>query len=345
MQHRACLSGNIGLGAKRKKIKQNKMKIKISSLIVLFLSVFSVFSQNPFVRENNKTDVEREGLKGNVKQIEQNCFYAKEESGKIKKGENMKTVSPIDVYGNYLFLFDKNGNKIEERWRDTASVQFSKTINVYDEKGNNIETNAYNRSGTKIITKTVSRFDDKKNILELDSYEYDGTLKSKTVFTYDNNGKMVAAIEYNGDGSTSVKYKWSYNYRGSISEEQRLNKSGDLDSRITYVYDDKENKIEMKQYLKTDTTFYWKEVYKYDEGGRMIGKDIDCFEKFQNTIETYQYDSKANKTGRDLHEKNGEVYLAYRWEYEYDKYGNWIKKIEFKNNSPKIIITRMIVYF
>ena len=61
--------------------------------------------------------------------------------------------------------------------------------------------------------------------------------------------------------------------------------------------------------------------------------------------DTYKYDEKGNKIEENMYNSDGSLRSKYTYKYEFDKQGNWIKKIEFKDGIPEYILERQYEYY
>ena len=109
-----------------------------------------------------------------------------------------------------------------------------------------------------------------------------------------------------------------YDEKGNNIENNWYNSDGSLDSKWTYKYDEKGNNIEENRY-NSDGSLYSKWTYKYDEKG--------------NNIESNRYKS------------DGSLDSKWTYKYEFDKQGNWIKRIDFKDEIPEFILEREYEYY
>ena len=104
---------------------------------------------------------------------------------------------------------------------------------------------------------------------------------------------------------------------GKIEKGNRKNKyfwEKDLHNK----YDDKGNKIECNEY-NSDGSLDWKRTSKYDDKG--------------NEIEWNAYNS------------DGSLDSKFTYKYEFDKKGNWIKRIDFENEIAEFILEREYEYY
>ena len=90
--------------------------------------------------------------------------------------------------------------------------------------------------------------------------------------------------------------------------------------KTIYKFNNKGNLIESNRY-DSKGNFSWKYNYKYDNRGNKI------------------YECSSNSIGENY------IDYPYKFTYEFDDIGNWIKKIEYRNNIPSIIYERDIEYY
>ncbi|CEN52128.1 conserved exported hypothetical protein [Capnocytophaga canimorsus] len=109
-----------------------------------------------------------------------------------------------------------------------------------------------------------------------------------------------------------------YNEQGNLIEANRYNSDGNLYGKWTYKYDTNGNRIEANSY-NSDGSLSGKTAFKYDTNG--------------NRIEANRYNS------------DGSLYATDIYTYEYDKYGNWVKRIMYNNDKPESIDEREIEYY
>ncbi len=57
------------------------------------------------------------------------------------------------------------------------------------------------------------------------------------------------------------------------------------------------------------------------------------------------FNKRGNRIEGNNYNPDGSLQSKHTSKYEYDPKGNWIRKIEFKDNSPKSIIEREIEYY
>jgi len=149
----------------------------------------NVISTNVQVAKK-RTDAEKDGLKGKMKNITTN--------------------------GKYVTKYDDKGNKLEENTSQPMGMDEDedlKTTFKYDAKGNMIERIEIYLS-SKSETKTTFKNDEFGRMIEeksSDSY--------KTTYKYDNNGYMIEkAVWVTAKGKIETKYTYKYDAKGNLSE-------------------------------------------------------------------------------------------------------------------------------
>ena len=58
-----------------------------------------------------------------------------------------------------------------------------------------------------------------------------------------------------------------------------------------------------------------------------------------------KYDEKGNKIESNRYNSDGSLYIKWTYKYEFDKQGNWIKRIDFKDEIPEFILEREYEYY
>ena len=265
------------------------------------------------------TDLEKEGLKGNVWQVKQICYQIKfsriqDELGKI---ENQKS-----SLKNYLQTYDENGAKTEEQQLSHYSNGTTKTL--YNSYGKISEHFSYKADGS-ISYQTNNTFDAKGNMIETYSFYPDGKLLSREEFNYDEKGNQIERrlFERNEkDLKDKKKHRltqyMNYDDNGFRIEFKNVNPDGTIGNWITQINNDKGHYI-VHTILNPDGSMQssHKAERNYDKDGNLISP-------FNN-----------NKTG----------FTATACDYENDEKGNWIKKTIKYNRRTTNIIIRDINYY
>jgi len=285
------------------------MKTKFIAVIILIFSFYCCSE-----KEKQENDLIKNNIKGNVKSTKTGTFKAIEKFGEIVKGQ---VYSPPFTE----IFFNEKGYIIEENQYKNGSLSW-KTKCKY-EKNNIIEKNGYNSDG-QISSKTELEYDQKGNIIKKTKYPvikifWKGKrIKYETTFKYNKNGNKIEENRFNSDNTLGTKVKFKYNEKGDVIEVNEYNSDGSLRVKKRFTYTISGN-IEEEIAYKPDGDLFWKNVYKYNKNN-----DYSEYLIFNNKD---ILDSKIT------------------YEYQYDNHNNWIKKIEFSNEKPDVIVEREIEYY
>lgn len=211
-----------------------------------------------------------------------------------KKGETPKDTLTTKA----TFQYDEKGNMIAANYYDLKTNQvFSSDKRTYDDRGNMIEILHYNKA-REIIGKDIYKFDDKNHEIEKDNY-WEGKLNGKVISNYDYKNMIVTVSYYKGDGSFEMKNH--------------------------YKIDDKGNHLEDYGW---DGTLSAKSRYEYDAKGKIIKEYSETWEMdTTNAMIIYKYDEQSNEIMRTITDLNTNTVSSVKTEYNYDKFGNWIKQV------------------
>lgn len=124
---------------------------------------------------------------------------------------------------------------------------------------------------------------------------------------YDNNGKEIFKSRYDLLNKLEWIQKYKYNENG-------------LNINITY---DSPNGQKIREY-----------TYEYNNKKKIQEKVVD-----ENGIKYYKYNDYTDVIE---YKENEDIY---RYDYTYDKKGNWTKIIEYRNTIPILIKERNITYY
>ena len=91
--------------------------------------------------------------------------------------------------------------------------------------------------------------------------------------------------------------------------------------------------------LKGKVSFFSESKYDLVEKFGEIEKDSLRYKK------TSKYDVKGNKIEEIIYNADGILSDKYTYKCEFDAMGNWIKKTQINNATPKELIERVIEYY
>ena len=171
----------------------------------------------------------------------------------------------------------------------------------------------------------------------------DTSFLEKISYRYDSQGNKIEEVHYYPD-SVSDLITFKYNQGGKKVEKRWKDTINELDHLATFRYDKDGNKIEQKwsdkngSLLKTAT-------YSYDENGNQIAEEMISSEDSLNERLTFRYDNNHKLIEENSYNANDSITHRYTFKYlEFDRTGNWLKRLQFENNLPIRITIRGIEY-
>ncbi len=302
-------------------------------ILILYIILFVSCSDSKKNPKTKKTDLQKSELNGNVKSIEEKYFEGAEKFGEpVKTKLKDITIVLFDKSGKFIenktlypdgslkgmntYKYDKNGKLIEDKWFQSEGLEMYH-IYKYDKKGNNIEDNHY-ESNEKLIAKTINKFDLNNNKVDSRVYESNGSLYRKTLSKFDDDNSEIQKEVSEFDGSKLVvikKESMENDERGNVIKENSYDEKGNVEYFYSYVYDERDNKLEEIFSKARDNT---KETNKYNKFGH-------CYEGVEYSMGV-------------LKDKFTNV-------FQYDNKGNWVIRIHYNNGVISSIDERKIQYY
>jgi hypothetical protein len=300
---------------------------------LILYSLLLIFSCSGEELNKVKTDLEIEGLKGDVKTTELYVYDALERFGEV--------VADSSTLNRY----------IKSEFNESGFITLNERV-FYNNKENYAEDKTYDMYGKSILSydsnnlvveEEVNAFrtdrDDDYNFLARYNYEYDSSNKPKYTYSVDSyNDKTVKSFIYNEDGKlTEVKL----NKLKEVLGEEEI---GDLIKLTKHSY--KENKEIIENY-KGDGSFADATI-NYFEDGELTESHYYGDNKEEVRFINYYKDEKVFKYDSYY---EGVLSYNYKYEYEYDSLGNPIKKITYSKDAdeqtfkPDSVICWKIEYY
>lgn len=174
---------------------------------------------------------------------------------------------------------------------------------------------------------------------------------------YDKEGKLIESVETD---PSYFKYTYKYDKHGRIIEKIGVSSNNPFNrftSKSTWKYDQNGNNIEFSNYISGKLKR--KRTRKFNNNGEIIKSNSFKYDSTGNIIKSKHNikDLKIEK-GRNKYDsgdinlkiydqlENRRINVNSRFEYEYDKNNNWIKKLEFDENKLNIsLFEREIEYY
>ncbi len=322
----------------------------VLSLIIVSVVLFKFFGTEAKATKV-KSDLSKLSLKGKVKSvlllqtfiIENND---KENNDKIKSGsilyDEKGNIIGSEVYNDgklsakYVRKYNNQGKLIDETSYDAFGNIIENTTHTYDEKGNAVE---FNQKSRTFEYNTSSRYDNKGNLIQqiVSSSTFKQPVTKTFTYRFDSKGRKIEEVNsqnpqrpiiytYEKKGNVikkEIDHMFKYDVNGNTLEETEIDSEGNIRSKIICKYDSEGNNIE-----KITTTNY--------------GEDNITENKVEN-----KYDKNGNivETEDSWKTRNYNKVVKYKYTYEFDKVGNWVKQTEFKDDKKSHELERTIEYY
>ena len=259
-----------------------------------------------------KNDWQNLSLQGKVKQIVELQYRAVERFGKVEKG---------DFYR-------------EEGWD---------MVILFNEQGYFLNISYINASGEEVGSADYT-YNTQNELIEEKNYDAEGNFSDKNIYSYDEKRRVNQVIGVNSDGGLtgSVLTEYddkmnqqtisSYNVRGKLlrKELRTVNKKGfPLETKI---YDAENNLINYRKERFNSNGLREKLIVYSSEGTVLMEV-------------SFKYDKHENLLSQEGVDEKGEAFLPVRYEYLFDKQGNWTKRFEYVGDKPTFILERQIEYY
>ena len=163
------------------------------------------------------------------------------------QGPNRKEHEYISKFINEVkFSYDKIGNLIKREVYNTSGNSIEKEVFKYDAGNRCISYTKYNEND-KAVSMESYTYDGQGRLTESAGVEPGGKITGRLSIAYDENGNVMEKVWHNSLGEINGKYK--YKYSGSLLvEEIKYRGESEKENHSTYVYDDKDNLVEIVRY-------------------------------------------------------------------------------------------------
>lgn len=271
----------------------------------------SIFGEKPITAP--QTDVEKEGLKGKVKQVKQLYYKAFEKERRVYLSNQEGSYHDKK---NLLTEFNEKGikRKYVELSRGTDKMVYN-----YNEDGVETDITSYN-SPDVVSFSIINKLDAEGNIIEQVSYNDKNIITARTVNKYAVKGLPSNIMSYGEDGELIYDAAITYNKNGQRTELKQTDKTGKVTCWSRYNFNEKDQMIEN---ITLDAKGKVKEVTSLE----------GCYDEEGN----FSWD---NRYGRKKKEED-----LYSNRIEVDEKDNWIKKIICYRNIAIFVYIRDIEYF
>jgi len=273
--------------------------------------LLTIMMMLPLLLAGTQTDLDKRGLKGRVKSLEdENHVYYFNESGFLS-GESYDY---MDYFGDVYYSYDAQGHLSYMEDEDYYEGVIYAEAYEYNDQGLLIKQEISDYGSN-----TVFRFsyDAKGNLSKKEELDSANNLLSYYEYQNDANGKQIKSSFYKADKTLAEYTEYKYDAKGNKAEEIRFSSDKKLKNRYVYTYSAKGLKISETGY-GPDGKIYSVSL-AYDVNG--------------NEVEYVHTDAKTNKVTKTI---TG---------YVYDEKGNWTEKTTAVDLNDKETVTRSLRYY
>jgi hypothetical protein len=254
-------------------------------------------------------------------------------------------------------------NKLLTEYNETLNfsdmIITLKHVLKYDSQNKLISIITY-RDG-ELFKKVIYKYDEGKNLSEKTEIDNNGTISESTIYKYINNRLILERLIKEGANSEcsykydslgnvifeSIKYiddgyyfETHFEYNGNVLVGKYYPKVGKMEKKEQELFEYQDGKLHKITYMVGEENSITKqEVYIYNPDNSM---QITTTKKGNQIIK--EFDKYDNQT-KLLTTSNDQNREEFTYEYSYDKQGNCLKIIEYKNTMPLKVLERRIKYY
>jgi hypothetical protein len=245
-------------------------------------------------------------------------FNKQGDCSSVYRIDSMENLIRVNCYG---YQYNNKQNKIKEEMFNSDSSLIYILLSKYDSIGNLVIFECLDSNKNKEY-QYIYLYDSLRNEVQFHEYNSKGTLSNYRYKEYDNNSNIVLESHFdkNNELLYENKYEFCYDSLGNVLGKFIVN--GSRKRQIeTYIYsqDNKLLNYSVLEYLNDKEDLHYKMTWYYNSYGDLISQ--------------INYD----ELGRNIYE--------IKYEYQYDLRGNCIRRIEFKEGKPFLMLERKILYY
>lgn len=189
---------------------------------------------------------------------------------------------------------------------------------------------------------------------ELFEFSKDGKITNRATCKSDGKKISIAQYTYDQDGHrTSLTWllkdtvftKYTYAYQDNDVIEWYEEGKGQNKQKTQYIYD-KDGRMVEENLYSGGGGLHYKLKKEYDSKGNLITlTQYDSNNKYESKY-TYTYDNHRNPHTETYSSADGFMNGTTSYAYEYDKKGNWIKRVKYDRHAePFFVKERKIEYY
>ena len=203
--------------------------------------------------------------------------------------------SLIEARYNIYTVFREDGKRIEEFRRGSNAELYEKSISLLDDQGRYIEGILYDP--INVIDHWKFIYDEKGNFINKNYLDKSGTLYAQEVNRYDDQNRIIESAYYDSYKEIIARCIYIYHENGLLKEIYNIEAYQHFRDIEHYVYDENNNAIKIVFYkrnyydLKNRTYIKGKQIrhhtLSYDSNGNWITK-----KKYTEGVLTRWYERK-----------------------------------------------------
>lgn len=268
--------------------------------MMLVLAPVAAYAQLPPDREASL-------LKGYVKSVKEETAAIVVKNGKpVEKARELDSIDTYDIAGKALTSYSYSDGE----------VLFGDTF-IYDAGGRLLEKRTVHSKFTYLCDKKTYHYDQNGRLSEEICHLHDRGPIGKTLYRYNEQGKLseeerFPVVEAKNYYSGHSLKRYRYDKNGNLPESESFRKEGD-----SWVPEkDTGDRYKTTYFSHADSRS--STALKYDEDGKLALVSIVFEDENENESELMTYFP------------DGKIKEGYRWEYKYDRSGNYIKEIDYE---------------
>lgn len=252
----------------------------------------------------------------------------------LSKDRRLLSIEGYDYEGK---LYQKRELKFSKELNlvsDVAKKPSGQMVYDYQYRDGLILKKLDTRDNGQVYERTFEYDNQKKLVSETSGY---GSEFHKRKYVYEN-GRLIQELWIDDQ---EERLSTSYLYDGETRQRRLHSVSGEIYRIFTSKYDKAGNEIEL-DVAGENKVFTWNEKRKFSKNAQLLQEVTENYEG--KVEELYTYNDYGDCIHMAFH-KNGELLETRSYEFEYDRMGNWIKKVSRYKGDVFDIEERKFVYF
>lgn len=262
----------------------------------------------------------------------QNCWIIDDELARYSH------FGKIDTIIENRFVVKDENSVVEKSYEEYGK---SRIVSIFDYFGNVQELIIY-KNADVVNNRYTYQYDSLNRLVERKVFNSDKQLVHEIKIRYSSLGNIETSYYFDGKSEPTTKWIFEFQTDNKVTQKRTY----PADNKVYMEYIVNSNKLKIKE--KNDD-YYW--IYKYDSVGNKTFEEKNSFIQIENEdgipakpiyFIDYSYDLYSNMILKSYNSSRNKELLEFK--YEYDNQNNWVKMIEYKDNIPKILSERKIIY-